>query len=114
MTKEQLEKLDAMAKPRSEEAVKKAEERKKCWMNDEFKRLMEMDEKKIDWEQRRYEIAKQMLPCVAKIRYNASSDGDVDAFICADEAAIFADILIRRLKRLTDEETGGNKMEDNS
>ena len=29
MTKEQLQKLDAMAKPRSEEAVKKAEERKK-------------------------------------------------------------------------------------
>lgn len=29
MTKEQLQKLDAIAKPRSEEAVKKAQERKK-------------------------------------------------------------------------------------
>ena len=33
MTKEQLEKLDAMAKPRSEEAITKAEERKKRWLN---------------------------------------------------------------------------------
>lgn len=80
---------------------------------EQLEKLMEMDEKKIDWEQRRYEIAKQMLPCVVKIRYNASADGDVDGIICADEAAIFADILIRRLKRLTDEETGEGKTEDN-
>ena len=33
MTQEQLQKLDAMAKPRSEEAIKKAEERKKKRLN---------------------------------------------------------------------------------
>lgn len=53
---------------------------------------------KIDWEQRRYEIAKAMLPCATRIRYNASPDGDVDITFCAGDAVICADILIDELK----------------
>lgn len=52
----------------------------------------------IDWEQRRYEIAKTMLPCVAKIRYNASGDGEVDAVTCSGDTVMFADMLIEELK----------------
>ena len=95
MTKEQLEKLDAMAKPRSEEAIAKAEERKKRWMN---MMSMKMDEKKIDWEQRRYEIAKEMLPCVARIRSNASENGEVSITVCVNDAVMCADMLIDELK----------------
>ena len=58
-----------------------------CWQRDE-----------IDWEQRRYEIAKTMLPCVTTIRYNASADGDVDFSFCVRDAVICADMLIDELK----------------
>lgn len=59
---------------------------------------LQMDEKKIDWEQRRYEIAKTMLPCLTTIRYNASADGDVDFSFCVRDAVICADMLIDELK----------------
>jgi hypothetical protein len=53
---------------------------------------------KIDWEQRRYEIAKTMLPCVITMRYNASEDGDVDLSFCVRDVLICADVLIKELK----------------
>ena len=60
---------------------------------------MEQEEnKKIDWEQRRYEIAKTMLPCIITMRYNASEDGDVDLSFCVRDVLICADELIKRLK----------------
>lgn len=54
--------------------------------------------KKIDWEQRRYEIAKTMLPCVTTLRYNASEDGGINPVSCAGDAVICADMLIEELK----------------
>lgn len=54
--------------------------------------------KKIDWEQRRYEIAKEMLPCVTTLRYNASEDVGINPVACAGDAVIFADMLIEELK----------------
>ena len=44
MTKEQLQKLDAMAKPRSEEAIKKAEERKQRENELNLKVIIEIDD----------------------------------------------------------------------
>lgn len=61
-------------------------------------KALQMDEKKIDWEQRRYEIAKTMLPCVTTLCYNASEDGGVNPVACAGDAVIFADMLIEELK----------------
>lgn len=52
----------------------------------------------IDWEQRRYEIAKTMLPCVTTLRYKASEDGGINPVTCAGDAVIFADMLIEELK----------------
>ena len=54
--------------------------------------------KKIDWEQRRYEIAKTMLPCITTMRYNASKDGSFNPITCAGDAVICADMLIDELK----------------
>ena len=48
--------------------------------------------KKIDWEQRRYEIAKTMLPCVTTLRFNTIGDCSVA------DAVMFADMLIEELK----------------
>lgn len=59
---------------------------------------LQMDEKKIDWEQRRYEIAKTMLPCVTTLRHNASEDGSVNPVACAGDAVICADMLIEEIK----------------
>ena len=53
---------------------------------------------KIDWEQRRYEIAKTMLPCVTTLRYNASEEGGINPVTCAGDAMICADMLIEELK----------------
>lgn len=52
----------------------------------------------MDWEQRRYEIAKTMLPCVTTLRYNASEDGGINPVTCAGDAMICADMLIEELK----------------
>lgn len=47
----------------------------------------------IDWEQRRYEIAKEILPyCVEKSH-------SILAKVCASSAVAFADALIEELKK---------------
>ena len=58
------------------------------------------DRDNIDWEQRRYEIAKEMLP----ITYQESRNillrgGDVDTPDIIESAVKFADMLIAELKK---------------
>ena len=53
---------------------------------------------KIDWEQRRYEIAKTMLPCITTLCCNAREDKGVDITECVDDAVRFADMLIEEIK----------------
>lgn len=55
--------------------------------------------KVIDWEQRRYEIAKQMLPAI--YAYDKPQDGEDYLTIqeAANEAVRYADALINELKK---------------
>ena len=69
------------------QAIKWVWENIDCWQRDE-----------IDWEERRYEIAKTMLPCVTTLRYNASEEGGINPVSCAGDAMICADMLIEELK----------------
>ena len=56
-------------------------------------------EKEIDWEQRRYEIAKEMLPVIYKHAMEAQKHGQsVKRKDTVYYAVIFADILIEKLK----------------
>ena len=53
----------------------------------------------IDWEQRRYEIAKEMLPVIYKHAMEAQKHGQsVKRKDTADFAVAFADVLINQLK----------------
>ena len=53
----------------------------------------------IDWEQRRYEIAKDMLPVIYKHAMEAQKHGQsVKRKDTADFAVAFADVLIKKLK----------------
>ena len=53
----------------------------------------------IDWEQRRYEIAKDMLPVIYKHAMEAQKHGQsVKRKDTADFAVAFADVLISKLK----------------
>lgn len=53
----------------------------------------------IDWEQRRYEIAKEMLPVIYKHAMEAQKHGQsVKRKDTADFAVAFADVLINKLK----------------
>ena len=53
----------------------------------------------IDWEQRRYEIAKDMLPVIYKHAMEAQKHGQsVKRKDTADFAVAFADMLIQKLK----------------
>lgn len=54
----------------------------------------------IDWEQRRYEIAKEMLPVIYKHAMEAQKHGQsVKRKDTVYYAVIFADILIEELKK---------------
>ena len=56
-------------------------------------------EKEIDWEQRRYEIAKEMLPIIYRHAMEAQKHGQsVKRKDTADFAVAFADVLIQKLK----------------
>ena len=56
-------------------------------------------EKAIDWEQRRYEIAKEMLPIIYRHAMEAQKHGQsVKRKDTADFAVAFADVLISKLK----------------
>ena len=53
----------------------------------------------IDWEQRRYEIAKEMLPVIYQYAMEAQKHGQsVKRKDTADFAVAFADVLIQKLK----------------
>ena len=53
----------------------------------------------IDWEQRRYEIAKEMLPRIYRHAMEAQKHGQsVKRKDTADFAVAFADMLIKKLK----------------
>ena len=54
---------------------------------------------KIDWEKRRYEIAKEMLPIIYRHAMEAQKHGQsVKRKDTADFAVAFADVLIEKLK----------------
>ena len=56
-------------------------------------------EQEIDWEQRRYEIAKEMLPIIYRHGMEAQKHGQsVKRKDTADFAVAFADVLISKLK----------------
>jgi hypothetical protein len=50
----------------------------------------------IDWEQRRYEIAKEVLPTIIK-----EYPDDIPMAKMAEDAAIFASLLIKKLREPT-------------
>ena len=53
----------------------------------------------IDWEQRKYEIAKEMLPIIYRHAMEAQKHGQsVKRNDTADFAVAFADVLIKKLK----------------
>ena len=54
----------------------------------------------IDWEQRRYEIAKEMMPIIYRQKVTVSKQGQgIMLKDIADIAVGFADILIEKLKK---------------
>lgn len=56
--------------------------------------------KEIDWEQRMYEIAKEMLPVIYRRAMEAQKHGQsVKRKDVADIAVAFADVLINELKK---------------
>ena len=59
----------------------------------------EQPKQEIDWEQRRYEIAKEMLPVIYQQQVAVSKQGQgIMLKDIADFAVAFADILIKKLK----------------
>ena len=70
------------------------------------------DQTKIDWEQRRYEIAKEMMPYCAvdftellhEGAVNEKWNGKTIYQIVAENAVLYADALIKELKKKKDEE----------
>lgn len=56
----------------------------------------------IDWEQRRYEIAKEMMPILSQAYKRVPGGDDVERFDkkdCAEYAIAYADALIEELKK---------------
>lgn len=67
------------------------------WKELEF---IEIDEKPIDWEQRRYEIAKEMLPVIFQETKEYSSSGGISDYHDIPKLAVdYADLLIAELKK---------------
>lgn len=64
----------------------------------------EQSQPKIDWEQRRFEIAKEMLPIIYRHGMEAQKHGQsVKRKDTVYYAVIFADMLIQKLKEKSDE-----------
>ena len=70
--------------------------------------IRKANERGIDWEQRRYEIAKEMLPYVAETTRSIlasghglgdEAEGKTVPEVCASSAVVFADSLIAELKK---------------
>lgn len=67
-------------------------------MEDARKVLVLPDNKDIDWEQRRYEIAKEILPTIYEIAFEAN-DYMPPRELIAEDAIKYADALIDVLKK---------------
>lgn len=88
---------------------------------EEVELVQETSDSRIDWEQRRYEIAREMLPYAAEtsrsILMSGHSLGD-DAKgktlveVCASSAVSFADALIAELRKQPNPETKPEKQPD--
>ena len=70
--------------------------------------IRKANERGIDWEQRRYEIAKEMLPYVAETTRSIlasghglgdEAEGKTVPEVCASSAVVFADALIAELRK---------------
>lgn len=75
--------------------------------------LRKANERGIDWEQRRYEIAKEMLPYTAETTRSIlmgghglgdEAEGKTVPEVCASSAVAFADALIAELRKEQKEE----------
>lgn len=78
---------------------------KRSWctyVQSELEFIKEEPHKNIDWEQRRYEIAKEILPYLKDIkRYDHNSNlMKLTYHQCAYEAIKYADALIAELKKV--------------
>ncbi len=70
--------------------------------------IRKANERGVDWEQRRYEIAKEMLPCIAETTRSIlasghglgdEAEGKTVPEVCASSAVVFADALIAELRK---------------
>ena len=70
--------------------------------------IRKANERGVDWEQRRYEIAKEMLPYVAETTRSIlasghglgdGAEGKTVPEVCASSAVVFADALIAELRK---------------
>ena len=70
--------------------------------------IRKANERGVDWEQRRYEIAKEMLPYVAETTRSVlasghglgdEAEGKTVPEVCASSAVVFADALIAELRK---------------
>ena len=70
--------------------------------------IRKANERGVDWEQRRYEIAKEMLPYVAETTRSIlasghglgdEAEGKTVPEVCASSAVVFADALIAELRK---------------
>ena len=77
--------------------------------------IRKANERGVDWEQRRYEIAKEMLPYVAETTRSIlasghglgdEAEGKTVPEVCASSAVVFADALIAELRKEAKEELG--------
>lgn len=75
--------------------------------------IRKANERGIDWEQRRYEIAKEMMPYVAETTRSIlasghglgdGAEGKTVPEVCASSAVVFADALIAELRKEKKEE----------
>lgn len=80
-----------------------------------YDEIRKANERGVDWEQRRYEIAKEMLPYVAETTQSilASGHGLGDEAevktvpeVCASSAVVFADALIAELRKADEKQHG--------
>lgn len=87
---------------------------------DNYEEVTETDDT-IDWEQRRYEIAREMLPYAAETSRSIlmsghglgdDAKGKTFAEVCASSAVSFADALIAELRKQTKPETKPEKQPD--
>lgn len=70
---------------------------------EEILAMPDIETKAIDWEQRRYETAKEMLGYIYRLSWDADID-DMSPSTIAEEAAKYADALINELKKGQDNE----------